>query len=137
MKTQTFIRTFVLTVFMYASFSLNAAVVSAPQEEVYSYVFVDQKPTIEHDGKLHTISEYLTILNSGLKAPEGGQPGRVICEVTISSKGDIANVVIKRGVDETTNAAAVAKIKNLGKINPAMYKGKHVAVSVMMPMIFK
>ncbi len=137
MKTQTFIRTFVLTIFMSAAVSLQAAEVTVPQEEVYPIISVDEQPTIEHDGKSLKFSDYLKNLSSGLKVPEGGQPGRVICNITISSKGDIADVVIKRGVDEITNAAAVAKIKSLGKINPAMYKGKHVAVSVMVPLIFK
>ena len=59
MKTQTFIRTFVLTIFMSAAVSLQAAEVTVPQEEVYPIMSVDEQPTIEHDGKSLKFSDYL------------------------------------------------------------------------------
>ena len=122
---------------MTISTKATASQVQELQEEVYNYVFVEEKPSIVIDDKPMDFNDFAMWIQTKAKTPEGGKPGRVTCSFTITSAGEVINAKIIRGVDEVTDAAAVKLLESSPKWIPGKNDGKPVAVSVTIPVTFR
>lgn len=107
------------------------------QEEVFNFIFVEEKPNIVIDGQTLDLNDFAMWIQEKAKTPEGGNAGRVICSFTITSTGKVTDVKITRGTDEVTNAAAVKLLESSPAWNPGKHKGKNVAVNAIIPINFR
>lgn len=137
MKTKALFRVIAASAFLAASLLSVPEASAQEQEEAFNYAFVSEKPTVEIDGKVCQFTDFGNWLNSNAKTPEGGQAGRVICQITISSKGEVKDVKVVRGIDEKTDAAAVELVKQNKKWTPGKHGGKAVATSITIPIFFR
>lgn len=115
-------------------FCQNANATVQEDEEIYH--LVSEHPTINIDGKELTTTEFMQKLMTQ-KTPEGCQSGRIMCQVIISSKGELKSCEVKKGLDDATNEAAVKLITTAGKWSPAKNNGKPVACSLMFVVMFR
>ena len=116
------------------SFTASANNTSQVDEEVYS--MVEERPTVNIDGKEYQQADFMSLMMNQ-KAPEGCTPGRIICKMIIGSDGSVKEVKVMKGLDEATDAAAVKLLETTGKWSPGKHRGKPVAVSVTIPVVFR
>ena len=106
------------------------------QEDEDVYMLTDEKPSVTIDGKVYTMAEFMQKMMAQ-QTPEGCTPGRLICKLTISSKGEIKDCTVLKGLDEKTNAAAKELLLKSGKWSPAKNGGKPVATAVTIVVLFR
>lgn len=68
---------------------------------------------------------------------EQGIEGRVICRLTIDSKGKVVDAMVVRGVSEALDKEAVRVAKRMPAFTPAKNSNKAVACYFMVPFMFK
>ena len=72
-----------------------------------------------------------------VEAQKNGIQGRVICSFMINKDGNIADVIVKRGVDPNLDAEAIRVIKAMPAWTPGTQRGKNVRVQYTLPINFK
>lgn len=136
MKISKIIKTAAACVLLSIAFSHHAAAIALTEEDPFSYAMVEEKPEVYINDKACPMQEYMQMMMNQ-KTPEGCSAGRVMCNLTISSKGEISRVKIVRGLDEATNAAAVKLLETTGKWTPGKQRGNPVAVVITIPVVFR
>lgn len=136
MKISNIIKTAASCVLLGVAVSQPVAAIALTEEDPFSYAMVEEKPEVYINDKTCPMQEYMQMMMNQ-KTPEGCSAGRVICNLTISSKGEISRVKIVRGLDEATNAAAVKLLETTGKWTPGKQRGNPVAVVITIPVVFR
>ena len=82
----------------------------------------------------------MTALQNNMIYPESakkdGTEGRVILEFVVNKSGDVENPVVKKGLSEDLNSAAISAISKI-KFEPGLQKEEPVKVLMTLPIIFK
>jgi len=83
----------------------------------------------------------LSYIGSNLKYPERAQEnniqGRVYIQFVVTSRGNIGEVRVLRGVDPDLDAEAVRVVQSLPTFRPARQGGQPVAVWYQLPVLFQ
>lgn len=100
------------------------------------YKLVDTKPEYP-GGEAGLLSEIGRNVKYPIKAAENGIQGRVICQFIIEADGSISNPEVIRPVDPDLDKEALRVIKTLKKFTPGKQRGEAVAVSYVIPVMFR
>jgi periplasmic protein TonB len=71
------------------------------------------------------------------KAKENGIQGVVLVSFTVTKTGKVADVKVKRGVDDLLDAEALRVIKGMPDWKPGEKDGQPVDVAMVLPVSFK
>lgn len=131
----------------------NASIVEAPvAEPVVEPTVINQNPPVgdvvpfaqvEDQPKFNggNAGEFAKWVSANLKYPEdafnAGISGRVMLQFTICEDGEVRNVKVLRGVNESLDAEAVRVISSSPKWEPGYQDGKPVNVTYSFPVVFK
>lgn len=87
------------------------------------------------------VEAMMTFFNDNIKYPaecaKDGIEGRVICRLTIDSKGNVTDAVVVRGAHKALDAEAVRVAKLFPRFTPGYKNDKPVACHYMVPMTFR
>src|SRR5690554_5510293 len=99
------------------------------------FMIVEEMP--EFPGGPAALQKYLS---SSVKYPviaqENGIQGRVYIQFVISSKGEVTNAVVLRGVDPSLDKEALRVVENMPKWKPGKQRNRPVRVSYTVPINF-
>ncbi len=105
------------------------------EQEVF--FVVEDMPTFQ--GK--SSDAFRIYIQQNLKYPiiaqENGISGRVFVQFDINGKGDIANVIVVRGVDPSIDKEAIRVVKSSPKWTPGKQRGRPVRVRFTFPIVFQ
>lgn len=87
------------------------------------------------------ISTFLKYIQDNLKYPEtakkAGIEGKVFVEFTVQKDGSLADIVIKKGIDEALDAEALRVMQNSPDWKPGSKDGEPVNIKMVLPVSFK
>lgn len=109
----------------------------APEpEKVYTMAMVEQKPEFPGgDAAMYKwLSDHIVYPAAAI---EQGISGRVVVQFDISKTGDIDNVKVVRGRDQSLDKEAVRLVKAMPKWQPGRNNGQPVKVTYTLPVTFK
>lgn len=99
------------------------------------FMIVEEMP--EFPGGPAALQKYLA---SSVKYPviaqENGIQGRVYIQFVISSKGEVTNAIVLRGVDPSLDKEALRVVENMPKWKPGKQRNRPVRVSYTVPINF-
>ena len=97
---------------------------------------VEQMPSFP--GGMEALMQYLaTNMRYPVEAQKNKVQGRVVVGFIVSKDGDIKKAHILRGVDPELDAEAIRVIESMPRWMPGMQRGKAVAVSYTLPVMFR
>ncbi len=101
-------------------------------------IYVDKEATYKNGG----MEGLLTYLSMSVRYPsesrELGISGRVYVKFKVTSKGDVEEVEIYRGLDEYINKEAIRVVKNIKNgFTPAIFEDEAVSIYLVVPINFK
>ena len=97
---------------------------------------VEQMPSFP--GGMEALMQYLAKnMRYSVEAQKNKVQGRVVVGFIVSKDGDIKKAHILRGVDPELDAEAIRVIESMPRWMPGMQRGKAVAVSYTLPVMFR
>ena len=97
---------------------------------------VEQMPSFP--GGMEALMQYLAKnMRYPVEAQKNKVQGRVVVGFIVSKDGDIKKAHILRGVDPELDAEAIRVIESMPRWMPSMQRGKAVAVSYTLPVMFR
>ena len=97
---------------------------------------VEQMPSFP--GGMEALMQYLAKnMRYPVEAQKNKVQGRVVVGFIVSNDGDIKKAHILRGVDPELDAEAIRVIESMPRWMPGMQRGKAVAVSYTLPVMFR
>lgn len=97
---------------------------------------VEQMPSFP--GGMEALMQYLAKnMRYPVEAQKNKVQGRVVVGFIVSKDGDIKKAHILRGVDPELDAEAIRVIESMPRWMPGMQRGKAVAVSYTLPVMFR
>ncbi len=100
------------------------------------FKLVDTKPEYP-GGESGLLSEISQNIKYPVKAFQNGIQGRVVCKFIIEADGSISNPEVVRSVDPDLDKEALRVVKTLKKFTPGKQRGEAVAVSYVVPIMFR
>jgi TonB family protein len=106
-----------------------------PDEEV-PFIIVEQQATFQ-GGDLNAFRDWVqNHLEYPAVAASNGISGKVYVQFAITSKGDVVDIKVLRGVDPSLDNESVRVIKSSPKWTPAQQGGKNVKQQFVIPIQF-
>lgn len=100
------------------------------------FTVVDTKPEYP-GGESALLSEIGRNMKYPITAVEKKMEGRVVCKFIIEADGSVSNPEVIRSVDPDLDKEALRVIKTLKKFTPGKQRGEAVAVSYVVPIMFR
>lgn len=106
-------------------------------DEQQIFFVVEDMPTFQGQNK----DAFRIYIQQNLKYPiiaqENGISGKVFVQFDINAKGNIANIIVVRGVDPSLDKEAVRVVKSSPKWKPGKQRGRPVNVRFTFPIVFQ
>ena len=101
------------------------------------FFVVEDMPTFQGQSK----DAFRIYIQQNLKYPiiaqENGISGKVFVQFDINAKGNVANVIVVRGVDPSLDKEAVRVVKSSPQWKPGKQRGRPVNVRFTFPIVFQ
>ncbi|WP_106830338.1 M56 family metallopeptidase [Parabacteroides pacaensis] len=105
-------------------------------EEKSAFTLVEEMPVYPGGEKA-----FMRAVNSRIRYPqiayENGIEGRVVCSFVVNEVGDVNDIKVLRGVDDSLNKEAIRVISGLSGWTPGKQKGVAVKVKYTLPVLFR
>ncbi|HEY4785878.1 MAG TPA: TonB family protein [Bacteroidales bacterium] len=112
---------------------IEKAAIGEPKEKVYDFV---EKPPQFIGG----MDELMNFLRKNLRFPDdarsNGISGRVIVQFIVDKNGELKNIKILRGLDDSCNQETLRVLKLMPKWSPGIQNGQPVSVYFTLPVVF-
>jgi outer membrane biosynthesis protein TonB len=103
--------------------------------QIFNYV--DQMPTLPNGGgNLALVKAVQQQVKLPIEVREGRTEGRVFVRVVVGVSGVGRQAAIIQGLSPACDAAALAAVKQMPRLRPALYQGQPVAVLLTVPVMF-
>ena len=106
-------------------------------DEQQIFFVVEDMPTFQGQSK----DAFRIYIQQNLKYPiiaqENGISGKVFVQFDINAKGNVANVIVVRGVDPSLDKEAVRVVKSSPQWKPGKQRGRPVNVRFTFPIVFQ
>ena len=103
--------------------------------QIFNYV--DQMPTLPNGGgNLALVKAVQQQVKLPIEVREGRTEGRVFVRVVVGVSGVARQAAIIQSLSPACDAAALAAVKKIPRLRPALYQGQPVAVLLTVPVMF-
>jgi outer membrane biosynthesis protein TonB len=103
--------------------------------QIFNYV--DQMPTLPGGGgNVALVKAVQQQVKLPIEVREGRTEGRVFVRVVVGVSGVARQAAIVQGLSPACDAAALAAVKKMPRLQPAFYQGQPVAVLLTVPVMF-
>ena len=119
-------------------FSLTASYAQTTEKELNNekVILVEVQP--EYPGGMVAMYKFISDnVHYPKDAKKAGIQGKVLLQFTVDSKGNVVNVIVKKGLSESIDAEAVRVVNAMPKWKPGTQAGKAVNVFYNLPIEFK